>query len=85
MRVMVFNATFNNIFLVIYPRSVLLMEETGLSRENYRPTVSHWQTLSHYVVSSYSLRIQSLMYVVIEEKNISLYFNSRLVYIVCMF
>jgi len=25
------------------------------------------------------------MYVVIEEKHISFYFNSRLVYIVCMF
>ena len=39
---MVFNATFNNI-------SVLLVEET---RENNPPVVSHWQTLSHNVVPS---------------------------------
>jgi hypothetical protein len=42
---MVFNATFNNI-------SVLLMEETGVPRENHRPAGSHWQTLSHNVVLS---------------------------------
>ena len=45
---MVFNATFNNI-LVILLRSVSLMKETG---ENHQPAVSHWQTLSHNVVSS---------------------------------
>ena len=33
---MAFNATFNNI-LVISWRSVLLMEETGVPGENYRP------------------------------------------------
>ena len=47
-RFMVFNVTFNNIS-VISCRSVLLLEETG---ENHRPTASHWQTLSHNVVSS---------------------------------
>ena len=41
-RFVVFNATFNNI-------SVLLVEET---RENHRPVASHWQTLSHNVLSS---------------------------------
>jgi hypothetical protein len=46
--VMVFNATFNNI-LVMSWQSVLLVEETG---ENNRPVPSHWQTLSHNVVSS---------------------------------
>jgi len=45
---MVFNPTFNNI-LVISWQSVLLVEETGVSRENHRPVVSHWQTLSHNV------------------------------------
>ena len=45
---MVFNATFNNISVVSW-RSVLLGEETG---ENHRPVASHWQTLSHNVVSS---------------------------------
>ena len=33
-------------------RSVLLVKETGVHRENHRPTASHWQTLSHNVVSS---------------------------------
>ena len=45
-----FNATFNNIS-VISCRSVLLVEETGVSGENHWPVVSHWQTLSHNVVS----------------------------------
>ena len=46
-----FNATFNNISVVSW-WSVLLVEETGLPWENYRPAESHWQTLSHNVVSS---------------------------------
>jgi len=29
----------------------LLVEETGVPRENHRPIVSHWQTLSHNIVS----------------------------------
>jgi hypothetical protein len=45
----VFNAIFNNIS-VISRLSVLLVEETGGHRENHRPVVSHWQTLSHNVV-----------------------------------
>jgi len=45
---MVLNATFNNISVISW-RSVLLVEETG---ENHRPVASHWQTLSHNVVSS---------------------------------
>ena len=32
--------------------SVLLEEETGEPGENHRPAISHWQTLSHNVVSS---------------------------------
>jgi hypothetical protein len=35
---------------VISWRSVLLVEETGVPRENHRPATSHWQTLSHNVV-----------------------------------
>jgi len=34
--------------------SVLLVEETGVPCENYKPAGSHWQTLSHNVVSSTS-------------------------------
>ena len=52
-RVMVFNATGNNISVISW-WSVLLVEETGVPRENHRPAVGHWQTLSHNVVSSTS-------------------------------
>jgi hypothetical protein len=45
---MVFNATFNNISAISW-QLVLLVEETG---ENHRAVASHWQTLSHNVVSS---------------------------------
>ena len=37
---------------VISWRSVLLVVETGVPRENHRPAASHQQTLSHNVVSS---------------------------------
>jgi hypothetical protein len=47
---MVFNATFNNIS-VIWWRSVLLVDETGVPGENHRLAVSHLQTLSHNVLS----------------------------------
>ena len=39
-RVMVLNTTFNNI-LVISLRSVLLVEETGITGENHRPATNH--------------------------------------------
>jgi len=45
---MLFNATFNNISVISW-WSKLLVEETG---ENHRPVTSHWQILSHNVVSS---------------------------------
>jgi len=43
------DATFNNIS-VIFWRSILLVEETGVPRENHRPVASYWQTVSHNVV-----------------------------------
>jgi len=46
---MVLNATFNNISVILW-RSVLLVEETGVSGENHRSIASFWQTLSHNVV-----------------------------------
>jgi len=49
--VMVLNAIINNISVISW-RSVLLMEETGVPRENHCPVVCHLQTLSHNVVSS---------------------------------
>jgi len=48
---MMLNATFNNSSVISF-RSVLLVEETGGPGENHRPVASHWQTLSHHVVSS---------------------------------
>ena len=51
-RVMVFNTTFN--VSVISWRSVLLVEETRVCRENHCPATSNWQTLSHDFVSSTS-------------------------------
>jgi hypothetical protein len=48
---MVFNATFNNISVILW-RSVLLVVKTWIPGENHRPAANHWQTLSHNVVSS---------------------------------
>jgi hypothetical protein len=48
--VIVFNDTFNNISVVSW-RSALLVEETRVPGENHRPAASHWQTLSHNVLS----------------------------------
>ena len=42
---MVLNTPFNNI-------SVLLLEETGVPRENHNSVANHWRTVSHNVVSS---------------------------------
>jgi hypothetical protein len=39
-RVMVFNATFNNISVISW-QSILLVEETGVPRENYLPVAIH--------------------------------------------
>jgi hypothetical protein len=40
---MVFDATFNNISVILW-WFVLLVEETGVPRENHRPVASHLQT-----------------------------------------
>jgi len=37
---MVFNATFNNISVILW-LSVLLVEETGVPKENHQPVASH--------------------------------------------
>ena len=47
--VMVFNTTFNNIFVISW-RLVLLMTKTGVPGENHQPVASHLQTLSDNVV-----------------------------------
>ena len=48
---MVFNAIFNIISDISW-QSLLLVDETGVHRENQRPVASNRQTLSHNVVSS---------------------------------
>jgi len=45
------NATFNNISVISW-QSVLLMEETRVPGENYRHSASHWQMVSHNVLSN---------------------------------
>ena len=49
--IMVFNATFNNISIILW-RLFVLVEETGVPGENHRPAASHWLTYSHNVASS---------------------------------
>ena len=49
---MVFNATFNISATLNLWQSVLLVEKTGVPRENHQPVASHLQTLSHNVVWS---------------------------------
>ena len=49
--VIVFKATFNNSSIISW-WPVLLVDETGVPGENHQPVASHWQTLSHNVVSS---------------------------------
>jgi hypothetical protein len=48
---MVYNATFYNISVISW-LSVLLIEEIGVPGDNHQPAASHYQTLSHNVVSS---------------------------------
>ena len=49
-RVMMFNATFNNISVISW-RSVLLMEVNGIHGDRW-PVVSHWYTWSYNALSS---------------------------------
>ena len=48
---MVFNVTFYNISVISW-QSILLVEETAVPSGNHWLVTSHWQTLSHNVVSS---------------------------------
>ena len=56
---MVFNATFDNITVILW-RSFLLMDETGVPGENHRHITSHRQTLSHQVVSGFELTMYTI-------------------------
>ena len=53
---MVIKATFNNISVISW-QSVLLVDKTGVPRENHRPAASHLQIISHNFVSSRSVHI----------------------------
>jgi hypothetical protein len=55
---MVFNAIFNNISVILW-WSVLLVEETGGPGENHWPVASRWQALSHNVVHLALIEIQT--------------------------
>ena len=48
--VLCFSATFNNISAISW-RTVYVLEEAGVSGENYRPWTSNWYTLSLAAVS----------------------------------
>ena len=50
---MLFKTTFNSISVISW-RSVILVKEIGVPGDNHWPVASHWQTLSHNVVSSTS-------------------------------
>jgi hypothetical protein len=56
---MVFNATFNNISVILW-WSVLLVEETGVPGKNHRAAASHLQTLSHNIISN--IKILSFLF-----------------------
>jgi len=56
---MVFNATFNNISVTcISWRSVLLVEETKVPRENHRSVTNHWQV---YRIILYQVHLATLV------------------------
>jgi hypothetical protein len=50
---MLFKTTFNSISVISW-RSVILVKEIGVPGDNHWHVASHWQTLSHNVVSSTS-------------------------------
>jgi hypothetical protein len=50
-KVMMSNAIFNNISVILC-RSLLLVEETGVPAEIHQPPTNHCQALLHNVVSS---------------------------------
>ena len=58
---MVFNATFNNISVILW-QSVLLAEETRVPGENQWPVASHWQTLPQAYRSYKATKIIKIIY-----------------------
>ena len=74
--VIVFNATFSNITVLLW-RSVLLVEEMGVLGENHSPAASHRQTLSHVLSSAprqeYPKKITDLLQVTDKLDDIMFY------------
>ena len=60
---MMLNGTFNNISAISW-WLVLLVEETGVHGENHWPVASHWQTLSHNVVSDTLTEISIIVFII---------------------
>ena len=54
---LVFSATFNNISVISW-RTILICWGNRSTLENHLPVASHWQTLSHNVVSSTPLHVR---------------------------
>jgi hypothetical protein len=65
---MVFNFTFNNNSVISW-KSVLLVEETGVDRENHQPAASHWQTLSQNIELSTPLLSKIRTHTVSSERH----------------
>ena len=63
-RVRGYGVCFNNISVILW-RSVLLVEETLVPRENHRSAACHWQKLSHNVVSSTHLAMSGIRTLVV--------------------
>jgi hypothetical protein len=84
--VRVFNVTFYNISVISW-RSVLLVGEIRVPGENYRPVTSHWQTLSHNVVSSTPRheRDSNSMFVMICTVSTTIRSRTRLLFFICYF
>jgi hypothetical protein len=61
---MVFNATFNNISVISW-ESVLLVEETGVPRENHRPVTSY-DKLYHIMLYRAGFKLTTLVVIGID-------------------
>jgi hypothetical protein len=70
-----FNATFNNISVISW-LSVLLVEETGVPRENHRPAAIRYKTSVNMTVSN----------IVTNEREMSIKYRNyqTILYIYCM-
>jgi hypothetical protein len=68
---MVFEATFNNISVISW-RSVLLVEETGVPRENHRPDANKLKVAIHKNTFYNSAFLHSITHIILQQ----IYFNT---------